>query len=70
MEGEPNPLPPLIIALGVTMGLFITAAVLFAAGIFKQIGMMPTVAVLVADTIVAVVIWVMYGFGKLGGPKR
>lgn len=57
---------PLIMALTVTIGLLATAATLFATGIFKQLGMLPTIGIIVIDTIAVVVIWILYALGKLG----
>jgi len=69
MASQFNPRQPLIIALAVTLGLYLTTGVLFLTGIFKQIGLLPSVAIVVFDTLVVAVVWVLYGLGKLG-PRR
>lgn len=66
MSGQPNPMQGLIIAVAVTMSMLGTAVTLFVTGLFQKLGLVPTIAIITADLLTVVVIWILYGFGKLG----
>jgi hypothetical protein len=67
---QPDNSQGILIAAIVTGSCLMTAVAMALTGLFERLGVLPSVAIVVGDLVVAGIVWMLALTGRLGGGRR